>query len=200
MAGAGEAMDRDELLDVLRRTGVLREGHFRLTSGRHSPTFLLCAQLLQYPREAERICRALAAPFRDAGIQAVVGPAAGGVILAYEVARVLGEGRADPPRALFTEKDDGAMVLRRGFGLAPGERVLMVEDAITTGGSVALAMAAIEPFAPTIVGVSVIVDRSAGQVDFGVPLASSLSLDIPSWTPEDCPLCRDGVELVLPKT
>lgn len=197
---AEKAQNEAEVLSILRRTGVLRAGHFLLTSGLHSPTFLLCSQVLQYPREAAAVCRMMAEPFRGDGVQVVVGPAQGGVILAYEAARILGEGQSTPPRAMFTEKGtDGAMALRRGFTLEPGERVLVVEDAITTGGSVRQAIEAIRPFQPEIIGVSVIVDRSGGAVDFGVPLHGCLTMDIPSYPPARCPLCRDGVELVKPK-
>lgn len=185
---------RDEVLRLLRETGTLMEGHFLLTSGRHSGQFLLFSQALQCPPVAERLCQAMAEPFREAGVETVIGPAMGGVILAYEVARAL---RA---RAMFAEKaGDGSMALRRGFRLRPGERVLVVEDAVTTGGSVEKVLAVVRDAGGVPVGVSVVADRSAGAVDFGVPMHALVTLDIPSWLPADCPLCRQGLTLVRPK-
>lgn len=187
-------MQHDELMQILRETGTLRQGHFQLTSGRHSDQFLLCSQVMQHPRRLERIGAAMAAPFRDQGIQTVVGPAMGGVILAYEVARALGV------RAVYTEKDgEGGMALKRGFTLEPGEKVLVVEDAVTTGGSIQKCIDAIKPKGVELVGVSIIVDRSGGAAGFGVPMHSLMKLEIQSWLPGDCPLCRQGVPLVQPK-
>lgn len=187
-------MGRDEVLRILRETGTLMEGHFLLTSGRHSGQFLLFSQALQFPPVAERLCRAMAEPFREAAVETVIGPAMGGVILAYEVARALGV------RAMFAEKaGDGSMALRRGFRLRPGERVLVVEDAVTTGGSVEKVLAVVRDAGGVPVGVSVIADRSAGAVDFGLPMRALVTLDIPSWLPADCPLCRQGLTLVRPK-
>lgn len=187
-------MTPEAVLEVFRRTGVLREGHFLLTSGRHSPIFLLCAQALQYPAEAERLCRAMAEPYRDAGVDVVIGPAMGGVILAYETARALGA------RALFAEKAEGGrMEFRRGFVVRPGERVLSVEDAVTTGGSLRGAVAAARAAGGDVVGAACLVDRSAGRAGVGAPLTSLVRLDIPSWDPDACPLCRDGTPLELPK-
>lgn len=184
----------EEVLDLLRETGTLLDGHFLLTSGLHSPQFLLFSQALQRPDVAGRICAAMAEPFQDAAVEVVVGPAIGGVILAYEVARALGA------RAMFAEKTgDGGMALRRGFRLGPGERVLVVEDAVTTGGSVRKVLDIVRAAGAEPVGVSVVADRSGGTVDFGVPTHALLTLDIPSWPPEACPLCRQGVELVRPK-
>lgn len=184
-----------EIWQILKETGAYQEGHFRLTSGLHSDQFMLCGQALQYPHRAERLCRALAAPWRDQGIAVVVGPAMGGVLLAYEVARALGEGT----RALYTEKDGQGMALRRGFRLNPGERVLVVEDALSTGGSVLKCLEAIRPHRPEIAGVSVLVDRTGGAVDLGVPLRSVLSIRVPQWEPAACPLCAHGEPLSEPK-
>lgn len=189
-------MTRDEILHLFRETGVLREGHFLLTSGLHSQQFLLCAQVLQYPRHTERLCRLMAAPFQGQGIDVVVGPAVGGILLAYETARALG------CRSVFTEKTgDGQMALRRQFTIRPGERVLVVEDAISTGGSVRQVLAAIAPHGPQVVAVSCLVDRTGGQADlgFGVPLHAAVTLEIPAWPSSDCPLCRAQVPLVRPK-
>lgn len=190
----------DQVLDMLKQSTAYREGHFLLTSGRHSGVFLLCAQALQYPERVQQICRAMAEPFTGAPIDAVVGPAVGGIILAYEVARALGQLSGRYPRALFAEKaEGGGMALRRGFTLSRGERVLVVEDAVTTGGSVFKTLDAIRPFDITLAGVSIIADRSGGAVDFGAPLRSLITLQIDSWEPDACPLCRQGLPLTRPK-
>ena len=187
-------MNADEVMAILRETGVVREGHFRLTSGLHTDLFLLCSLVQQYPHHTERLARALAEPFREASVEVVVGTAMGGVILGYEVARALGV------RAIYAEKSPGrGMVLRRGFSLRPGERALVVEDALSTGGSVRRTMEAIAPFGPQVVGVGVLVDRSAGRVQLGVPLAALVTMDVGMWEPSACPLCRRGVPLVEPK-
>ena len=193
-------LEPDAVLDILRTTGALLEGHFRLTSGRHSDRFFLMPHTFQYPSETERLCSELASLFREVEVETVVGPATGGIILAYEVARQLSRLTGRRVRAIFTEKsEDGGMALKRQWSLRSGERVLVVEDAVTTGGSVQKAIAAIQGHQPILVGVGCIVDRSGGCVDFGVPLRSLVRVDVESWTPEDCPLCRAGVPLVKPK-
>ncbi len=187
-------MTRDEIITILEDTGVLLDGHFLLTSGRHSGGFLQCSQVLQYPETAARICQEMAGPFRDMGVETVMGPALGGIILSYEVARVLG------CRAVFTENWDGRMTLRRGFHLRPGERVLVVEDAVSTGGSIRKVLDVAREKEAQVVGVSVMVDRTAGAgLDFGIPAEALLTLDIKSYDPDECPLCREGVPLRKPK-
>jgi orotate phosphoribosyltransferase len=184
----------DEIRRILEETGVIRRGHFRLTSGLHTDLFLLCALVQQHPAPTATLAGAMAAPYRDADVQVVVGTAMGGVILAYEVARALGA------RAIYAEKaGDGSMVLRRGFRVAPGERALVVEDAVTTGGSIRKVLRAVEAAGGQVVGVSALVDRSAGRTDVGAPLRALLILDVPAWEPAACPLCREGVRLVEPK-
>lgn len=178
---------------MFREAGVLLEGHFRLTSGKHSPEFLQCAQILRFPRHARRLAAMMAEPFRDAGVDKVVGPALGGLILSYEVARHL------DVQAMFTEKAGGRMQLRRGFNADPGDRVLLVEDAVSTGGSVNSVMEIFSQMQADIVGVSVLVDRTGGSVDFGVPFNAVITLDIPAYSPAECPLCRAGIPLVNPK-
>ncbi|MFZ5815557.1 MAG: orotate phosphoribosyltransferase, partial [Bacillota bacterium] len=193
-------LTHDEVFAILRETGTLREGHFRLTSGRHSDRFFLMPHAFQYPEQTERLCAGLASLFADEPVETVIGPATGGIILAYEVARQLGRLQGRPVRAVFTEKtEDGGMALKRQWSLRPGERVLMVEDAVTTGGSVQKAMEAVRSFEPAIVGLACIVDRSNGQVEFGVPMRSLVQVQVESWLPEECPLCRQGIELVKPK-
>lgn len=192
MAG-GMDMNPEGLLSLLRETGVYREGHFLLTSGRHSPAFFLFSQVFQHPRHAEALGRELAGLFGGEGVDTVLGPAMGGVILAHEVARALGA------RALYAEKEGGAMVLKRGFSLIPGERVLLVEDAVTTGGSVARVLDLVREAGAMPVGVGVIVDRSAGGPAFGVPFRCLARIYVLSYDPGDCPLCRQGAPLIRPK-
>lgn len=187
-------------MEIFRETGTMREGHFRLTSGRHSQAFFLMPHLFQYPVQTEEICAALAAGFCGQKIDTVVGPATGGIVLAYETARQIGLIQGRMPRAIFTEKtEDGGMALKRQWALAKGERVLVVEDAVTTGGSVFKLLGAVRPFEPEVVGVGCITDRSGGRVDFGVPLKALITLNVESWAPEECPLCARGIELVRPK-
>ncbi len=193
-------MDGAEALAILRRTGAEREGHFLLTSGLHSNHFFLSAPLTQSPEETERIARGLAEPFRDAFIETVVGPAMGGVVLGYEVARQLALQDGGRPRAIYTEKTaDGRMALRRGWTLRPGERTLVVEDAISTGGSVRKTLEAIRPSGCTVVSVAAIADRTGGTLDLGVPFRALVTTKPPLWTVDACPLCADRVPLVRPK-
>lgn len=188
-------MTPSELARALAAVGAVKEGHFRLTSGRHGDRFFLLPLAFQHPELATEIGRLVAGLFPDCRATAVVGPATGGIILAHEVARALGA------RSLFAEKTEaGAMELRRGFGLAPGERVLVVEDVVTTGGSVRRTIAAVRPFAAEVVGVAAVVDRSGGAADVGgVPWRAVLALAAHDWDPAECPLCRLGVPLVEPK-
>jgi orotate phosphoribosyltransferase len=187
-------VETNEVLDIFRRTGVLLEGHFKLTSGRHSPMFLQCSQVMQYPREAGALAEALAARLSGLEVDAVIGPAMGGIVLGYEVARALGK------RAIFSERQDGAMVLRRGFRIHPGERFAVIEDAVSTGGSVREVMDVVREHGGQVVAVGMLVDRSGGKVDFGVPTMALTTLTVPSHPPEDCPLCQQGIPLVLPKS
>lgn len=184
---------REAVLALLKEAGVYREGHFLLTSGRHSPAFFLFSQAFQRPEHAERLGRGVASLFAGEAIDTVVGPALGGIILAHEVARALG------CRSLFAEKEGGAMALRRGFALVPGERVLLVEDAITTGGSVLKVLDVVKAVGAVPVGVGAVVDRSAGGAGFGVPFRPLVRLDVPSHEPGACPLCATGIPLTVPK-
>lgn len=181
-----------KIKDALQRTGVLIEGHFLLSSGRHSRQYMQCAQLLQYPQEAEKAGQALADQFRDIQVDVVIGPALGGVIIAHEVARALGV------RCLFTERKEGEMELRRGFEITSGEKVLIVEDVVTTGGSVKEVIQVIEALGATLVGVGSIVDRSGGVNHFPCPYRSLIQVTIESYTPDECPLCQAGQPLVKP--
>lgn len=184
----------EALLGRLKDVGALLEGHFQLTSGRHSDAFLLLARATEHPPLGAVIGQAVADLWRDASADVVVGPAMGGVILAYEVARTLGL------RAMYTEKaDGGAMALRRGFALEAGERVLMVEDAVSTGGSLQRAVEAVAATGAQVVGIGALADRSQGSLPFEVPFRAALRLKWAHWAPDDCPLCRKGVPLTHPK-
>lgn len=183
---------QDHLLRIFQETGALLEGHFQLTSGLHSPRYLQCALVLQYPEHAEWIGRALAAEFADERIEVVVAPAIGGIIVAHETARAIG------CRALFTERENGVMKLRRGFELRPRERALVVEDVVTTGGSTRETIDAVAAAGGYVIGAGSIVDRSNGRANVGVRRASLLVLDFPAYEPAECPLCRLGTPAVKP--
>lgn len=185
-------MNRDEVVERFRRTGALLEGHFVLTSGLHSPQYLQCALVLQHPSEAEAFGRALAGQFRDAGVQTVAAPAIGGIIVGWEVARALGV------RSIWTEREEGRMTLRRGFTVRPGERVIVVEDVITTGGSTRETCDALRAAGALVVGAASIIDRSGGRSDVGVPRVALATLEVPAVSPADCPLCARGVPAVKP--
>ena len=176
----------DEALDIFTSSGALLRGHFIFTSGRHSDVYMQCAQVLRYPEHTEKLAKHLASHFRSDAIDIVIGPALGGIVVAYEVARQLGA------VALFTEREDDRMVLRRSFSITPGQRVLVVEDVITTGGSVREVMEVVREHQGHVVGVGVLIDRSNGAIDFGVKQTAVLSMEIPSWEADACPLCREG--------
>ena len=177
---------QEQVLEIFARTGVLLEGHFRLTSGLHAAKYLQCAQLLQYPHEAGPLCEQLASYFKDAGATVVAGPATGGIILAYEVAKALGV------KNIFGERENGVMTFRRGFKVEPTDKVLVLEDVVTTGGSVKELIACVKEAGAEVVGVASLVNRSGGRVDFGVPFKSLVNLDITTYQPEDCPMCKEG--------
>lgn len=175
----------DWVLRLLKRTEALLEGHFLLSSGLHSDRYFQCARLLQHPRHAARVGRALADLCRPLGAQLVVSPALGGVIIGHEVGRALGV------RAIFTEREQGVMRLRRGFAIGEGEQVLVVEDVVTTGKSTLEAAAAVTAAGGRAVGLASIVDRSGG-IAFPYPFRSLLQLQVATYSPDDCPLCRAG--------
>ena len=177
---------QEQVLEIFARTGVLLEGHFRLTTGLHAAKYLQCAQLLQYPHEAGPLCEQLASYFKDAGATVVAGPATGGIILAYEVAKALGV------KNIFGERENGVMTFRRGFKLEPTDKVLVLEDVVTTGGSVKELIACVKEAGAEVVGVASLVNRSGGRVDFGVPFKSLVNLDITTYQPEECPMCKEG--------
>lgn len=183
---------------VFRESGALREGHFILASGRHSPLYLEKFQVLQHPAETERLCAALAswASRSLVGVETVAGPTTGGVIVAHEVARQLGL------RAIYAERREngGGREFRRGFALRPGERVVVVDDIMTTGGSLQETVDAVRSAGGDVVGAAVLVDRSGGAAQLNVPIEALWRLDIPSYAPAECPLCAKGVLATHPGT
>lgn len=183
---------QDYVLGIFQQTGALLEGHFLLTSGLHSPRYLQCARVLQHPEHAEWIGRAIAAHFGGDQISAVVAPAIGGIIVAHESARALNV------RALFTERESGTMTLRRGFRIEPQERVLVVEDVVTTGGSTRETLDAVTNAGGIVVGAASIVDRSGGSADVGVRRVALLTLEVPAYEPSVCPLCQQDIPVIKP--
>ncbi len=184
--------DEQKILDIFIKTGALLKGHFLLTSGRHSNIYFQCAKVLQYPEYCEMICKNIAAHYKSYGIDTVISPAIGGIIVGQEVARQLNK------RSIFAEREDIALTLRRGFSLDKGERVLVCEDVVTTGGSVFEVIEIVKGCGAVVEGVGFIVDRSNGKVNFGFPQFSTVKLDAVSFSPEECPLCKQGIELVKP--
>ncbi len=185
-------MTRQEIRDLLEATGAVRRGHFQLSSGLHSPTYVQCALLLQHPAHAARVAEALARRLGESAVDVVAAPALGGIVLGYELARQL------DARAIFAERDsDGRLSLRRGFALRPGERVLVAEDVVTTGGSTLQTIEAVRQAGGSVVGVAAMIDRSGG-VQFGVRLEALLTENIEAYPLDGCPLCRDRVPLEKP--
>lgn len=186
-------------LDVeakLKEVGAMQEGHFLLSSGRHGDQYIEKFALLMRPRDTEQVCRLIVERFADAGIETVAGPTTGGILLAFEVARQLGV------RAVYAERVEkgNEREFRRGATFRPGERVLVIDDILTTGGAIRETLTALAPHQVETVGVAVLVDRSGGRVDFGLPRFATYQADIITYDPDDCPLCRDGVPLVKPGT
>lgn len=185
-------MTSDEVLDIYKKTGALLAGHFLLSSGLHSDKYLQSALVLQQPGEATRLCAALAEHFRNSGIEAVIAPALGGVLVSHETARALGV------RGLFAERASGELTLRRGFSIRPGERVLVVEDVITTGKSTKETIEVVKKVGGIVVAAGALIDRSGGKADLGVPYKSLVTLDVPAYNQEACPMCKSGSKPVKP--
>lgn len=183
-------MTEKEVYDLLVETGAILNGHFKLTSGLHSPHYVEKFNVLQQPKYTEKLCKALAEHFKDEKIETVVGPMTGGIILAHEVGKALGT------RAIFTERVDGKMTFRRGFTLREGERVLIVEDIVTTGGSVREVIDVVKNFGGVPVAVGLLVDRSGGKSNFGdIPNFALLHMNVETYEPENCPLCAKNIPL-----
>lgn len=196
------------MLKMFERSGAIRHGHFELSSGLHSAMYVQCALVLQYPRFAEELGKDLAGKFANHEIEAVVSPAIGGLIIGLEVARALPEPRqpsaSDALRgggvaAIFVERDaSGKMSMRRGFSLRPGQRVLVVEDVWTTGGSTREAIGVVDEAGGRVVAAGALIDRSGGKIDLGVPAKALLEISIPSYSVDECPLCQSGGGAVKP--
>lgn len=184
--------DGARTLAILEDSGALLEGHFRLSSGMHSGEYCQCARALERPDLAEELGRMLGELFREEKIDLVVAPALGGIVIGHEVARALGV------RSLFAEREDGAMRLRRGFRIEPGERVLVIEDVVTTGGSVREVADLVRDAGAAVAGFGFILDRSAEPLDLGAPARALLRRAMRAHAPDDCPLCAGGVPLTRP--
>jgi len=185
-------LTKEEIMEMLQKTNALRKGHFKLTSGLHSEGYVQCALLLKEPHLAEKVGQALGEKFLEEKPDIVVGPAIGGIIIAYEVARSLGV------PGIFAERENGKMTLRRGFSVEKGQKALVVEDVITTGGSSQEVVELLQSMGVEVIGVGSIIDRSGGQNKLTVPYKSLLALDIKIFPPEECPLCAEGKPIDKP--
>jgi len=184
----------EEVMKNFEQVGAIQKGHFKLTSGVHSDTYIQCAQVMQHPEFMHNLCSELGKKFRGDDIDVIVGPAIGGIIMAHVMARVLGPW----VRAIFTERENGKMTLRRSFEILQGEKVLVVEDVTTTGSSVREVIDIVNSRQGKVVGVGVLIDRSGGKVDFGIKTEKLLTVDIKTYLPEECPLCKKGIPAVKP--
>lgn len=186
-------MDQSNILDIFLKTNALLNGHFLLTSGRHSNQYFQCALVLQYPEYNELICKKIADHFISFNIDVVISPAIGGIIVGQEVARLMNK------KSIFAEREDKKLVLRRGFTIEEGKKYLVCEDVVTTGGSVYEVMEIVRAGGGIVAGVGFIVDRSNNKVQFGVPQFSTLQLEVVSYQPDECPLCKENkIPLVKP--
>jgi orotate phosphoribosyltransferase len=184
----------EEVMKKFEEAGAIQKGHFKLTSGVHSDTYIQCAQVMQHPGFMHNLCSELGKKFRGDDIDVIVGPAIGGIIMAHVMARVLGPW----VRAIFTERENGKMTLRRSFEINQGEKVLVVEDVTTTGSSVREVIDIVKSRQGKVVGVGVLIDRSGGKVDFKIKTEKLLTVDIKTYLPEECPLCKKGIPAVKP--
>lgn len=186
-------MNQELAARLFKECGAYLQGHFVLSSGMHSSGYMQCALVCQDPELCARFCAELAKPFENEKIQTVIGPAMGGIVLAYELARAL------KARGVFTERDEnGRMTLRRGFVVSPGERVIVVEDVMTTGGSAAEVVEQLESIGVVVVGVASLVDRGGARRFDGRLVSTALKVELPAWKPEECPLCKQGIPAVKP--
>lgn len=187
-------INTEEVMRKFEEAGAIQKGHFKLTSGVHSDIYIQCAQVMQYPEFMNNLCSELGKKFRGEDVDVIVGPAMGAIIMAHVMARVLGPW----VRAIFTERENGKMTLRRSFKIKKGEKVLVVEDVTTTGSSVKEVIDIVKERQGKVVGVGALIDRSGGKIDFGVKTQSLLTLDIKIYLPEVCPLCKKGIPAVKP--
>lgn len=184
----------EEVMRKFKEAGAIQKGHFKLTSGVHSDTYIQCAQVMQHPEFMHNLCSELGKKFRGDDIDVIVGPAIGGIIMAHVMARVLGPW----VRAIFTERENEKMTLRRSFEIKEGEKVLVVEDVTTTGSSVREVIDIVKSRKGKVAGVGVLIDRSGGKVNFGVKTEKLLTIDIKTYLPEECPLCKKGIPAIKP--
>lgn len=185
-------MKRDDILSLLKETGAWKKGHFLLSSGRHGDQYIQCAKLFENPLHGQLIGKALAEIFADRDIDTVAGPAMGGILLAYDVGRSLGK------KVIFAERAEGKMTFRRGFELSPGEKVLLVEDVITTGGSIKEVAELIKSAGAEVVAMGSIVRRKSPDVEVDLDVTALIELEVPSYAPDECPLCKEGTPAVKP--
>jgi len=191
-------MTESEILNIFKKSGALLTGHFLLTSGRHSDRYFQCAKVLQYPEYTEMLCKMLADNFRKFEIDTVIAPAMGGLVVGQEVARQLNKRFIFAERPASQGEEDKKLSLRRGFTLDENEKVLVCEDVVTTGGSVFEVIDIVKGNNARVIGVGFIVDRSNGKVNFGYSQFNTLKMDVVSYLPDECPLCREDIELVKP--
>ncbi|HMA62255.1 MAG TPA: orotate phosphoribosyltransferase [bacterium] len=182
-------MNKNKFKQLLDESGAILDGHFLLTSGLHSGTYVEKFQLLKYPRLTDKICKGIADHFKHTKPSVVVGAATGGIPISQSVAREMST------RSIFAERVEGDLIFKRGFNIDQGEKVLIVDDVVTTGGSIYELMDLVKDYNGVIMGVGVIIDRSGKDIDFGVDYHPLVKMDIPTYKPEDCPLCNDGVEI-----
>lgn len=186
------SLSENEILDIFKSSEALLHGHFLLTSGRHSNVYFQCAKVLQYPEYTEKLCSIIVGNFNSKEIDTVISPAIGGLVVGQEVARQLNK------KFIFAERENTKLTLRRGFKINQGEKILVCEDVVTTGGSVFEVIDIVKSYKAEVVGVGLIVDRSNGEVDFGYSQISTVKLDVKSYSADECPLCKKGLEIVKP--
>jgi len=186
------SLSENEIFEIFKKTEALLQGHFLLTSGRHSNVYFQCAKVLQYPKYTVQICSNIVEHFKSFDINTVIAPAIGGIVVGQEVARQLDK------RFIFAEREDKSLTLRRGFSLKEGEKVLVCEDVVTTGGSVFEVIDIVKNAGAQVAGVGFIVDRSNGKVNFGFPQYSTMKMEAVSFTPDECELCKKGIPVVKP--
>jgi len=185
-------LTKEDVLTLFKETGAFLEGHFILTSGLHSSQYFQCAKVLQYPQHAQKLCWEIACNYMSEKVNVVIGPALGGIIVSQEVARLMSA------RAIFAEREDSKMTLRRGFEIKSNERVLVVEDVVTTGGSINEVIDLVQEAGGNLIGVGFLVDRSQNQITFTVPKFSVIEMDVVTYQPDNCPLCKKGIPIVKP--
>ncbi len=189
------SLSKKEILKKFQKAGAIQKGHFELTSGVHSNTYIQCAQVMQYPEFMDNLCSELGKKFRGDDVDVIVGPAVGAIIMAHVMARVLGPW----VRAIFTERENGKMTLRRSFKIKKGEKVLVVEDVTTTGSSVREIIDIVKERQGKVVGVGALIDRSGGKIDFGVKYERLATVEMKTYNPENCPLCKRGITAMSTK-